>query len=192
MIFSLSTTFIMPFIEKYKLWLLMNQNLFYRMTKKSVMSSVQSLVAESVDSACPLQNSSGTRAMLQRSPSLPTIREDFHQLDRVDRKHFSFASPHNEGPAKEALRRSPSMPIVPKANQLKHCQDSPLAQLAHLASKRATTPSSVPHTVVYSSVGATPMQRETPSINRAPLQCITPLNQRELIFSNVMQPVWEL
>jgi hypothetical protein len=110
----------------------------------------------------------------------------------MDRKRFSFTSPQKEKPAQEALHRSPSLPIALKANQLKHCQDSPLAPLAHLASKRATTPSSVPQSVVYSSVGATPMQRETPSMNRAPLQCITPLNQRELIFSNVMQPVREI
>jgi hypothetical protein len=149
------------------------------------MSSVQSLVPEPVE-PCPPQNSSCMRPMLQRSPSLPTIPEssNHHHQHTVDRKRFSFASPPNEELSKDRL---PSMPMsVPKANQLKHCQDSPLAPLAHLASKRATTPSSVPQTVVYSSVGA------TPGFNRAPLQCITPLNQRELIFSNVMQPVREI
>lgn len=162
------------------------------MTKRGVITSVQSLVSEPLD-PCPLQNSSG-RSMLQRSPSLPTIREDnHHHLIKLERKRFSFGSPKNEEAVKDTLplRRSPSMPSMQKPNQLKHCQDSPLAP-AHHASKRATTPSSVPQSVVYSSVGVTPMQRETPSINRAPLQCITPLNQRELIFSNVIMPVWEI
>lgn len=150
------------------------------MTKKGTPSSVKPQVTEPMES-CPLG-----RPMLQRSPSLPTIREDVHQhQNQLDRKRFSFGSPKND--QSDHLRRSPSMPSMQKPNQLKHSQVSPLAP-AH-ASKRATTPSSVPQNVVYSNVSATPMQKETPGINRAPLQCITPLNQKELIFSHGMVTV---
>jgi len=136
------------------------------------------------------------KPVLIRSPSLPSIPSIRAHCDDVQKVSLFRSPPKMEecglpttknSDEHRFLRRSPSLPAMNNivASNMRQHQASPMAHLWS-ASRAATVSQNNLHNKIQTpSMGMTPLQKNKAlvvhgSTNRAPLQCITPLGQKDL------------